>query len=282
MSPDYDSTKNEKTSQEPDLNDSGSIDEFLKQLAAREKDLDISLSQTIVEIEDYDIQIEPDDELAQLEKLLETYQPTINQPTKPFSPPIAQNALFPNNSKTFSDLEAEIQKLNSEISQIKNERQEIADTMRRRSTDFENFRNRTERERAEIFRSVLSNLSNKILPVIDNLERALYSASNHGTENSADFQQFINGIALINHQFAAVLEDMGVQPIVAVGQPFDPHFHEAVATVPTDRVPHNTIVEELLRGYKIDDRIIRPSMVKVSSFTAPQPILSSDTPLELE
>ncbi|NJM53092.1 MAG: nucleotide exchange factor GrpE [Blastocatellia bacterium] len=58
---------------------------------------------------------------------------------------------------------------------------------------------------------------------------------------------------------------MGIQPILAVGQPFDPHFHEAVATVPTAELPPNTVIEELLRGYRIDDKVIRASMVKVSS-----------------
>lgn len=276
MSPDYDSIKNENTFNEPDLNDSGSIDEFLKQLEAKEKDLDISSSQTVVEIEGYEIE---QDELAELEKLLETYQP--NKSFEPSVPPPTLNSIFPNN-KTFSALEEEIQKLNSEISKISTERQEMAETMRRRSTDFENFRNRTERERAEIFRSVLSNLANKMLPVIDNLERALNLALNHEAENSADFQQFIDGIALINHQLTNVLEEMGMKPINAVGKPFDPHFHEAVATFPTDKVPHNTIVEELLRGYKIDDKVIRPSMVKVSTFTIPPLPTSSDTPLEIE
>jgi molecular chaperone GrpE len=270
MNPDYNSIEN--VSDEPNLNDSGSIDAFLKQLEAREKDLDIP-SDMVVEIEDYDVE---QDELAELEKLLETYSPNRDLPLTPSLSPV-----FPNN-KTFSDLESEIVKLNSEINKMSSEKQEMAETMRRRSTDFENFRNRTERERAEIFRSVLSNLAHKILPVIDNLGRALDSAANHGAEKSPDFQHFIDGVSLINHQLSEVLEGMGIQPIKSVGQPFDPHFHEAVSTVPTDKVPHNTIVEELLRGYQIDDKVIRPSMVKVSaSINSPHPA-SSEVSLELE
>lgn len=268
MNPEYESIEN--VSDEPSLNDSGSIDAFLKQLEAREKDLDIP-SDMVVEIEDYDVE---QDELAELEKLLETYTPN-----KSFEPSIAP--IFSNN-KTFSDLETEIQKLNSEINKVSSEKQELAETMRRRSTDFENFRNRTERERAEIFRSVLSNLAHKILPVIDNLGRALDSAANHGAENLPDFQHFIDGVGLINHQLAEVLEGMGIQPIKSVGQPFDPHFHEAVATVSTDKVPPNTIVEELLRGYQIDNKVIRPSMVKVSSSINPTNLTSPEIELELE
>ncbi len=70
---------------------------------------------------------------------------------------------------------------------------------------------------------------------------------------------------LVNQQLGEVLEEMGVQPIVAVGEPFDPHFHEAVATETNDEVPPHTITAELLRGYRIDDKVIRASMVKVST-----------------
>lgn len=270
MNSDYNSINNPKMSY--DLNASDSLDDFLRELEAKEKDLEMS-SEFVVEIEEDDIE---EDEIAQLEKLLETIEP--NKKLDDFAPQVS-NHIAPSiplisDSRTFSDLEAEIKKLNSEVSKVNAERQELAETMRRRSTDFENFKNRTERERAEIFRSVLSNLVVKIFPVIDNLERALSSANNHGEVKSPDFQQFIDGVGLINHQLSEVLEEMGIQPISAVGKPFNPHFHEAVATVQTNQVPHNTVVAELLRGYKIDDKVIRPSMVKVSANS--QPTTSSD------
>lgn len=265
-----------------DLNASGSLDAFLKELEAKERDLDLS-PEFIVEIEDYDIE---QDEISQLEKLLETYSPNkdldVAKPANFVANPSLPNFTNPiiPNSKTFSDLEAEINKLNLEVSKMTEEKKEIAETMRRRSTDFENFKNRTERERAEIFRSVLSNLANKVLPVIDNIGRALDSANSQGSSKSPDFQQFIDGIGLINHQLSEVLQEMGIQPIQAVGKPFNPHFHEAVATVETNQVPHNTVVTELLRGYLIDDKVIRPAMVKVSA--NPQNSASSDVDLELE
>lgn len=272
MNPDYDSMNKPNYSNNSNLNDSGSIDAFLKELEAKERDLDIS-SQMIVEIEETDF---AQDELAELEKLLETFTP--NKDLDNTVPKITNNFYQPN-SKTFSDLEAEIEKLNSEMSKISAEKQEITETMRRRSTDFENLKNRTERERAEIFRSVLSKLATKIFPVIDNLERALNSASKHVEVKSPDFQQFINGIDLINHQLSDVLGEMGIKPIVSVGKPFNPHFHEAVATAQNNELPHNTVVEELLRGYQIDDKVIRPSMVKVSDASAPA---SPDVTLEIE
>lgn len=282
MNSEFDSIHETNIPNKSSLNESGSIDDFLKELEAKERDLDMS-PEFVVEIEDYDIE---QDEIAQLEKLLETFSPNKDlEVAKPVSfaatpsVPNFTNPLIPN-SRTFSDLEAEIQKLNSEMSKMNAEKKEIAETMHRRSTDFENFKNRTERERAEIFRSVLSNLANKVLPVIDNIGRALDSATNHGGAKSLDFQQFIDGIGLINHQLSEVLQEMGIQPIQAVGKPFNPHYHEAVATVETSQVPHNTVVTELLRGYRIDDKVIRPAMVKVSS--NPQNTTSSDVDLELE
>jgi len=271
MISEYDPIKNNNMSNHLSNEDSGSIDDFLKQLEAREKALDIS-SEMVVEIEDYEVE---QDELAELEKLIETYSPNKSLPTSTPAPVFL-------NQKTFSELETEIAKLNSEISKMSSEKQELAETMNRRSTDFENFRNRTERERAEIFRSVLSNLAGKILPVIDNLGRALDSAANHSTDTSSDFQNFIDGVGLINHQLADVLEGMGIQPIKSVGQPFDPNFHEAVATVQTDDFPHNTVVAELLCGYQIDNKVIRPSMVKVSASANPTKFTNSDIFLELD
>ncbi len=106
-----------------------------------------------------------------------------------------------------------------------------------------------------------------MLPVLDNLNRALDSASGFPDEKLRDVQQFFEGIMLVGQQLSEVLEEMGVQPIVAVGQLFDPHFHEAVATETNDDVPPYTITAELLRGYRIDDKVIRPSMVTVSSPT---------------
>ncbi len=272
MIPEHDPSKNNIMSNDLSNDNSGSIDDFLRQLEAREKDLDIS-SEMVVEIEDYEVE---QDDLGELEKLIATYSPSNSQPAMSNLAPVFLN------QKTFSELETEIAKLNSEINKMSSEKQELAETMNRRSTDFENFRNRTERERAEIFRSVLSNFAGKILPVIDNLGRALDSAANHGTDNSSDFQNFIDGVGLINHQLADVLEGMGIQPIKSVGQPFDPNFHEAVATVQTDEFPHNTVVAELLCGYQIDNKIIRPSMVKVSASTNPSKFTNSEMFLELD
>ena len=260
MNHEYDSKLNPLN--ELDMSNSDSIDDFIKELEAKERDLSIT-SEIVVEIEELDL-TESDrevsaskSEIEELEELLKTLQPnTPIPPQNDFSDRSAAQDIIPHH------LEAEVAKLRQQIAKTSAEKKEIQETFRRRQTDFENFRNRTERERAEIFRSVISNLAVKILPVIDNLNRALDSSKTTKSEKSLDFKHFIDGISLVNRQLSDVLKEMGIEPILSVGEPFDPNFHEAVATVSTDSVPHNTVVEELLRGYHIDNKVIRASMVK--------------------
>ena len=146
------------------------------------------------------------------------------------------------------------------------ERDELKDTLMRRQRDFDNYRKRTDRERGETFRNVVSNVASQMLPVLDNLNRALDASSEeNGEEKGQDFQTFLEGIVLVNQQLNEVLTSMGVQQISAIGEPFDPQYHEAVEIVETDEYPPKTVIFEILRGYKVDDKIIRASMVRVSS-----------------
>jgi len=247
MNPNQDS----QNMKEFEFEDSLSIDDFIKELEAKEKDLHIS-SELVIEIEDSDF----DDK-------------NITEFLKPASPiENGQNRLPTSLNDEVSDktetLENEISTLQDQISKLETQRVELFEISRRRQTDFDNYKNRTERERSETFRKQLGNLAEKMLPVLDNLNRALDSAAHFSNENLQDFQQFFDGIVLVNQQLNEVLAGMGVQPIASVGEPFDPHFHEAVATEETSEVPPQMITAELLRGYRIDDKVIRPSMVKVS------------------
>jgi molecular chaperone GrpE len=248
MNPDY--KPNLQQEIEIEFDSSDSIDDFIKELEAKEKDLHIS-SEMVVEIEEFH------DQRSEVENVINSLHNFKPPAPAPKQPEVSDEKL--------SDLEDEVSKLRQEVAKTSAEKNEIQQTFHRRQTDFENFRKRTDRERNEIFSSVLSNLAIKILPVIDNLNRALDSSEKVGTEKSNDFRNFIDGISLVNRQLDEVLEEMGIQPINSVGQPFDPHYHEAVATVLTDECPHNTVIEELVRGYCIDNRVIRPSMVKVST-----------------
>lgn len=266
MNSENDSQKNNNLTDALEADQVSSIDDFIKELEAKEKDLQLSYDDTVVQIEEAVVQIEESDiesdELAELERLLEAYE--ANPPIQVENSPV-QLVVSQPDSGSLSVLESEISNLRTELSKSEQERAEMIESFRRRQNDFENFRKRIERERNETHRNILSGLATHMLPVVDNLNRALDSASGHEAGKSADFQQFIQGIVLVNHQLNEVLEEIGVHPILAVGEPFDPHFHEAVATEQTDEVPPNTVIAELIRGYKIEETVIRPAMVKVSS-----------------
>ena len=234
-----------------------SIEDFIKELEAKEKDLLIS-SDLAIEIGDADFDDTNPPEFIKTEFSIE--------PAKA-PEPIAPIPNFAPNNKTFSDLEDEVAGFKKQVSRLETERAELAETMRRRQLDFDSFKKRIERDRSETFINQISNLVKQMLPVMDNLNRALDFASEHSEGRSQDFHQFFEGIVLVNQQLNEVLAEMGVQPIASVGEAFDPHVHEAVATEISEEFPPNTVTGELLRGYRVGDRIIRAAMVKVS--TAP-------------
>jgi molecular chaperone GrpE len=168
-----------------------------------------------------------------------------------------------NGSKNGS-LETEIDALKNVIAKMFEERQEILDLSHRRNKDFENYKTRTERERTNTFQTQLGNLAVQMLPILDNLDRAVEFAMSLPEGERVEVQQFCDGIILINQQIGEVLGNMGLQTIPTVGHMFDPSVHEAVAMDETGEFPPNTITAEMLRGYSIGDRVIRHSMVKVS------------------
>lgn len=253
MKPGKNSQPSEEISEEIQDNNTLSIDEFFKELEAKEKDLDISAEMVIEIEEDFDENTIP--HFIVTESLVDDRK--VNE-----TDTVAINAASEN---TLSTLKNKVSMLQNQVSKLETERVELFEIARRRQTDFEGYRKRTERERNETFLNQISNLAIQMLPVLDNFNRALESASNSTGEKVSDSQHFFNGIVLVNQQLNEVLADMGVSQIVSVGEPFDPHFHEAVATEETDKIPPHTITAELLRGYRIGDKVIRPSMVKVST-----------------
>lgn len=261
MNSEHNSQGKENFNEEIELNSSDSIDDFIKELEAKERDLHIS-KDAIVEIEEFDIQ---DSDEKELEKLIEGLQK--NSVTESSTFTNTGNNYFPNH-QAVSAVDKEILQLRTEVSKLNHERIEMNETSRRRQLEFENFRKRIERERSEIFRNLLCNLAMKMLPVVDNLTRALDSTASYPVEKVNDFQHFVDGVGLVNHQLNEVLEEMGIQPILSVGELFNPHFHEAVAMEKTNEIAPNTVIKELQRGYLIGDKVIRHSMVKVSAPSA--------------
>jgi molecular chaperone GrpE len=254
MKPGKNSQPTEEISEEIQDKNTLSIDEFFKQLEAKEKDLDIS-AEMVIEIDGDDFDENAIPHFIAGESLR-------NERKVNDAEAVADAAAGEN---TLSTLKNKVSMLQKQVSKLETERVELFELSRRRQIDFEGYKKRTERERSETFLNQISNLAIQMLPVLDNFNRALESASASADEKVSDSQHFFNGIVLVNQQLNEVLADMGVSQITSVGEPFDPHFHEAVATEETDKIPPHTITAELLRGYRIGDKVIRPSMVKVST-----------------
>lgn len=125
--------------------------------------------------------------------------------------------------------------------------------------DFQNYRRRTDEQRAEIGSLAIQDFVGGLLPIMDNLERAMVASADNETTGG-----IVEGVSLIHRQLMELLQRYGVAPIEAVGCEFDPNLHEAVMRVDAEDVPDNTVIEELVRGYAMGPRVIRPSVVKVA------------------
>ena len=160
---------------------------------------------------------------------------------------------------------AELIASRAELKRLQTALDEAKEGLARRQADFENYRKRIERERGEAHQRVVGDVARKLLPVTDNLARALDAEKTVQSSESKEFRHFLHGVELINRQLNDVLESLGIQPIASVGERFDPHLHEAVVTEPSDKYEPDTVTEELARGYRIGDRLLRPAMVKVAA-----------------
>jgi molecular chaperone GrpE len=160
---------------------------------------------------------------------------------------------------------AELKRVEAELKKLTEERQELNDKLARRTADFDNFRKRTERERTETYNRALGEVVRRLLPVLDNLQRALDAERVVEVKESDEFRHFLHGVELINRQLGGVLEGLGIEVVPTVGERFDPHVHEAVATEETDAQEPDTVTQEMQRGYRLGDKLLRPAMVKVAT-----------------
>jgi len=160
---------------------------------------------------------------------------------------------------------AELIATRSELKRVEAENAELKDRFARRQADFENYRKRVERERSETYNRVVADIAAKLLPVVDNLKRALEAEASVEAAESDEFRHFLSGVDLINKQLNGVLDALGVKPIVAIGEPFNPHIHEAVATEATADYEPDTVIQEIVSGYRLGDKLIRPALVKVAT-----------------
>lgn len=152
--------------------------------------------------------------------------------------------------------EAAEQVSRGEYDQLKAERDQLLDRIARLQAEFENARKRAEREKVEFRDFATGNVIEQFLPVIDNFELALKSNGNA--------HQLRSGIALIVKQMEEVLQKMQVSVIPAVGEAFDPHVHEAIGSVEREDIPDQHVAEEIRRGYRLRDRLLRPALVRVA------------------
>jgi len=150
--------------------------------------------------------------------------------------------------------------LEAELVQAKAKVDEHYDHLLRLQAEFDNYRKRTLKEKTEIIKYASERIIGELLPVLDNFERAASSA-----QLNPDFNAFSQGVDLIFRQLQTALGKEGLKAIESVGQPFDPNLHDAVLRVESDEHPENTVIEELQKGYYLKEKILRPSMVKVSN-----------------
>jgi molecular chaperone GrpE len=143
--------------------------------------------------------------------------------------------------------------------ELKQQRDDYYDRLLRKTAEFDNYRKRTERERVQLSEAAAADLLQDLLPLVDDLERAL--KADPGGEATEAIRR---GVELILKQLQETLRKRGVTPIESLGADFDPHFHMAVSHEPADGRREGEVVEEFRRGYMLGDRLLRPAMVKVA------------------
>ena len=138
--------------------------------------------------------------------------------------------------------------------------EELTDRLTRQMAEFDNFRKRTEKEKSQMYEIGAKDIIDKILPVVDNFERGL-----NGVKEEEKNDPFIQGMEMVYKQLMTTLEGVGVKPIEAVGQEFNPDFHNAVMHVEDENFGENIVAEEFQKGYMYRDSVVRHSMVKVAN-----------------
>jgi len=141
---------------------------------------------------------------------------------------------------------------------LQRERDELKDLLLRKSAEFDNYRKRVERDRQASSEVAAASMLEELLPLVDDLERALKAEAGTGVDS------YRRGVELIQSKLNEILRKRGVRPIESLGADFDPYYHQAVAYEHADGRRDGEIIEEFRRGYMLGDRLLRPSMVKVA------------------
>lgn len=150
------------------------------------------------------------------------------------------------------------EEVTEEVNEFEVKYQETMDRLLRTTAEYENYRKRSVKEKEAMYQNAQAAFAEKILPVLDNFDRAVVSC-----ENKED--GFYKGVEMVHKQLVEILTGMGIEPIATVGEPFDPELHHAVAHEDNDAYGENEIIEEFARGYRFKEQVIRPAMVKVAN-----------------
>ena len=188
------------------------------------------------------------------ETVQESAEPDVAETAK--APPEEEK---PSGKGRFGKSARELKEAKDKIDSLTKELSETKDHLLRQAAEYDNFRKRTTRERAEIYPSAVAQTVAQFLPVIDNFERALAACEGDAGE------EFRKGFELIGRQMQEVLEKLGIEAIDPVGQPFDPETCNAVMHIEDEAVDTNIVVEVFQKGYKLGDRMVRHAMVKVAN-----------------
>lgn len=164
--------------------------------------------------------------------------------------------------KEMFDLKESLEKQEEELKKIKENEKSYKEQLIRMQADFENYKKREERKKYEFMEYAKQDLICELLSVIDNLERASsYTEELNDDKHVADIKEGLKGIL---KNIRSILEKEGLRPIKAIGEKFDPYCHEAIMSVESEEHPEDTVVEEMVKGYYLKSKVLRPSVVKVS------------------
>ena len=174
-----------------------------------------------------------------------------------------ENEIFENNEDKITELENKISELEKQLSESESKLKEHYDRLLRSEADFQNLKKRTEKEKDDTRKFALQELMTGILNVLDHIERGIKAYREADKEN-LDKVEVLKGMELIYKDLRDVLSSHGLCEIECMGKEFDPFYHEALATICSEETDDNTVVKEFQKGYILNDRVIRPSRVKVT------------------
>lgn len=173
---------------------------------------------------------------------------------------IDENKVNTDKKKKEKSEKAKINKYDKKIKQLEEKNSEAIDVYKRLAAEFDNYRKRTIKEKDSIYSNAINYIIESFLPVIDSFDLA-----NQSVHKSEKIEDVLKGFELVYRQFNEVLEKIGVEPIDCLDQDFDPELHNAVMHIEDEKYQLNKVVEELQKGYKYKDKVIRHSMVKVAN-----------------